>query len=426
MLVAIQLSSGKISCKCSTKHFFSHAFAAQAMNVIDLEILIPASPEFIWRFLGDPSTIPQWQEDTSSIAFLSTQREGRGTRWRQSSHRNGDVVVEVGAWYDTLGYEYQIVDGARFSENQGRIKLHEVPEGTLVNWMFQYELGGLFGGIRNAMRLKGSTSSQIQDSLRNLHHLIMRESGGIPTHEAKASMQDAPDVTERLSYRPRHPSSFQDAGVEELEAETGDGTPATDRQPAVYEIGLEPAPASTDTDTKPNPVVLSTFDSPSEESPAETELEDTRPIELEALLAEPRFVDQATSKMPDAIEPTPETSAPAAADDAADAEPASRVVEKPRFRQIDSAHVSVFEIFGLQKPSEAAKRQGAPSAAPRDSVVEPVAIPQSPAVVNPPAISMKANDGAQTPTYPAGLANGGITGLRRQSRRRKPRLRSHN
>ena len=90
------------------------------MNVIDLEILIPASPEFIWRFLGDLAALPQWQDNVATVSFLSTQREGQGTRWRASSDNNSDVVVEVSAWYDTLGYEYSVKDGASFSENQGR------------------------------------------------------------------------------------------------------------------------------------------------------------------------------------------------------------------------------------------------------------------------------------------------------------------
>ena len=54
--------------------------------------------------MGDLAAIPQWYEDVVSISFLSTQREGRGTRWRHSTVRGNDVIVEVSAWYDTLGY----------------------------------------------------------------------------------------------------------------------------------------------------------------------------------------------------------------------------------------------------------------------------------------------------------------------------------
>ena len=256
------------------------------MNVIDLEILIPASPEFIWRFLGDPAALSQWQEDVNSVSFLSTQREGRGTRWRASSDNNSDIVVEVSAWYDTLGYEYSLMDGTSFSENTGRIRLHEVPDGTLVRWTFQYELGGVLGGLRNAMRIKRSTTSQIQASLRNLHQLILQESGGIPTHEAKASVREAPDVGERLAYKPRHPSAFNDPALDESAAREIE--PDTDKQPAIYdyEFELESVPARVDTDTKPNPVVLAPDYAYEMEAEPHVLLDDTKPMEAEALFTE--------------------------------------------------------------------------------------------------------------------------------------------
>ena len=258
IVVAIQSSSGKILSQCSIKHTSSHAITALTMNVIDLEILIPASPEFIWRFLGDPAALPQWQANVSSVSFLSTQREGRGTRWRASSDSSNDIVVEVSAWYDRLGYEYRLMDGTGFADNQGRIRLQEVPDGTIVRWTFQYELGGVLGGLRNAMRLKRSTTNQLQTSLRNLHQLILQESGGITTHEAKASVREAPDVSERLTYQPRHPSAFHDPALDEL-AE-GDTELATDKQPVsyVFDFDSDPVPVLADTDTKPNPVVLAT------------------------------------------------------------------------------------------------------------------------------------------------------------------------
>ena len=329
------------------------------MNTIDLEILIPASPDFIWRFLGDLSTIPQWQENVTSISFLSTQHEGQGTRWRHSTQRGRDIVVQVGAWYDTLGFEYEIVDGAPYSENRGRIKLHEVPEGTLVNWTFRYELDGLLGGIRNAMRLKRSTTNQIQDSLRNLHHLITQETGGISTHEAKASMQDAPDVDERSSYQPRHPSAFHDEAVDELETEMVLDESVTRLHPVAYDLDAEAAPVAAvgDTDTKPNPVVLSAA-APIEEQEEEAELEDTKPIELEALLAEPPSApapEPAPDPAPAPMPQPPPVSAPSPAQEPAEeadvppAPPLEPVADRDR---INTAQVSVFEIFGLQKPSE--------------------------------------------------------------------------
>ncbi len=385
------------------------------MNTIDLEILIPASPEFIWRFLGDLSTIPQWQENVTSISFLSTQHEGQGTRWRHSTQRGRDIVVQVGAWYDTVGYEYEIVDGAPYSENRGRIKLHEVPEGTLVNWTFRYELEGLLGGIRNAMRLKRSTTNQIQDSLRNLHHLITQDSGGISTHEAKASMQEAPDVDERSAYQPRHPSAFHDVAVNELDTDLLQDASATDLQPVAYDLDSEAAPVAVvgDTDTKPNPVVLSAAAAPIVEREADTELEDTKPIELEALLAEPPKAPAPAPEPPPVSPPSPEEAdiPPAAVETVAESD------------HINTAQVSVFEIFGLQKPSEARGQRPLERRAIWDLEVEESRLStkrerdERPTPAAPPGFS-------ESPSEEIAPISNGVAGLRRRARQRRVLLRS--
>ena len=380
------------------------------MNVIDLEILIPASPEFIWRFLGDPAALSQWQEDVNSVSFLSTQREGRGTRWRASSDNNSDIVVEVSAWYDTLGYEYSLMDGTSFSENTGRIRLHEVPDGTLVRWTFQYELGGVLGGLRNAMRIKRSTTSQIQASLRNLHQLILQESGGIPTHEAKASVREAPDVGERLAYKPRHPSAFNDPALDESAAREIE--PDTDKQPAIYdyEFELESVPARVDTDTKPNPVVLAPDYAYEMEAEPDVLLDDTKPMEAEALFTE--------SPIPPPRQPDPAMSNFEAA-------PPPAALERTRLEPQetrDSAHLSVFEIFGLQKPSDARNQPAAPLEPDRDADMRSLRSPVL-AQVEPRAIDKPPDLVSQAPAteWPAGT----ITGLRRRSRRRSTSLRAH-
>jgi len=396
------------------------------MNVIDLEILIPASPEFIWRFMGDLSAIPQWYEEVVSVSFLSTQREGRGTRWRHSTVKGNDVIVEVSAWYDTLGYEYRIVDGTTYSDNQGRIRLHEVTDGTLVRWTFQYESGGVLGGIRNAMRLKRSTTNQIQDSLRNLHQLIMQESGGISTHEAKASMQDAPDVNERSSYLPRHPSAFH----EDVDDAADDETSLSERLPLSYDLEIEPEPIApvAGTDTKPNPVVLGAGDELIPVAEPEPELDDTRPVEVEALLAEIPPLEIPPPEIP-SPEPEPE---PLVAE-----QPAQETVDEPKpsissvapERPLDSSHLSVFEIFGLQKPSEA-RTQAEP---PGESVGEAPAEASTHDLRLSPSADAKpisaadnrepANELAQAEVRSTDSAT--ISGWRRSARRKKALIRSH-
>jgi len=322
------------------------------MNVIDHAILISASPAFIWRFLGDISQNPKWQEDCTNTSFLTTQHEGKGARWRYSTPKGKDIVVEITAWYDTLGYEYMIVDGSSVSENKGRVRLQEIAEGTLVQWTFNYEVEGAFSGFRNSMGLKRKLSNNIQDSLRNLYKLIQAETGGIGTHEAKALLKEAPDVEERSIYEPRHPSSIKD-NLEETFSEPD----YPSEQPISYNIQgesiLEPPVA--DDDTKPNPVVQGTeeIDEPTflqqipEPPIAIDDTEPNAPISDEDI-ATYSSVDEIAESMVEAVEPTP---APkdVTQETVSTPEP-SNPTPSPDIR--DTASVSVFDIFGLQKPSE--------------------------------------------------------------------------
>ena len=388
------------------------------MNVIDLEILIPASPEFIWRFLGDPAALPQWQEDVTSVSFLSTQREGHGTRWRATADKSKDVVVEVSAWYDTLGYEYRLMDGTSFADNQGRIRLHEVPDGTLVRWTFQYQLGGVLGGLRNAMRLKRSTTNQLQASLRNLHQLILQESGGISTHEAKASVREAPDVDERLSYQPRHPTAFHDVLPD------GDAETSTDKQPVSYdEFEAEPLPFVADTDTKPNPVVISTGAEEQLLAAPEPAPDDTKPIQIS-----PPIVEAPVKHEPGRPEPVAEPERgeePPLTPPAPIAMPAA-----PPLR--DSARLSVFEVFGLKKPSESSSSDSSAASArgaERD-IGLPVLYPRHDGREPAPRIESQPEPAPGIESRPKAAETDGryasVTGWRRQARRRKTVIRSHN
>ena len=421
IVLAIRFSSGKIKSQCSTKRESSHAIVAKAMNVIDLEILIPASPEFIWRFLGDPAALPQWQEDVTSVSFLSTQREGQGTRWRATAEKSKDVVVEVSAWYDTLGYEYRLMDGSSFTDNQGRIRLHEVADGTLVRWTFQYQLGGVLGGLRNAMRLKRSTTNQLQASLRNLHQLILQESGGISTHEAKASVREAPDVDERLSYQPRHPTAFHDVMPD------GDAKAAINKQPVSYdEIEAKPLPFVADTDTKPNPVVIASGDEEQLLAAPEPAPDDTKPIQISPPIAEAPVKHK---PRPEPVaEPKWREEAPLSPP-APSAMPAAPALSK---EARDAAQLSVFEVFGLKKPSESSPSDSpaAPAReAERDSRV-PAPYPRhddrepAPRFESQPEPAPRVESRLQAAEMDGRYQS--VTGWRRKARRRKTVIRSHN
>ncbi len=115
-------------------------------------------------------------------------------------------MVAVTAWYNGLGYEYYLVDGVPYRENKGRIRLQEIPEGTIVQWTFTYELGGIFGGMRDALSTRRQVDHTIAESLKTLWQKIKQTGSAAHPHEAKSLMRDAPNVQARSAYLPRHPA----------------------------------------------------------------------------------------------------------------------------------------------------------------------------------------------------------------------------
>ncbi len=128
-------------------------------------------------------------------------------RWRYTTNSGRSYVAEITAWYDGLGYEYTIVDGAPFSENKGRIRLQEIAEGTVVQWTLTYETSGMLAGVRNAVSLKRQFESTMVDSLKNLWKVLQKVMPEDRPREVKSLMRDAPDYESRTQYRPRHATS---------------------------------------------------------------------------------------------------------------------------------------------------------------------------------------------------------------------------
>ncbi|MBI5669724.1 MAG: SRPBCC family protein [Chloroflexi bacterium] len=205
-------------------------------NVLDHRILIPRSPQTVWQYLSDVSNNPHWQTDCESVSFLTSRRSGVGTRWRYRTPAGHDCVVETTAWYDGLGYEYTYIDGVPFEENRGRIRLQEIPEGTVVQWTFSYDTRGFLSGVRNSLTLRRQIEKVMMDSLRSLWKKLNQAGLGEPIREAKSLIREAPDYEERSRYKPRHPSK--------LELETA--APVLPAAPIVSE------PPLTEEDTRPS------------------------------------------------------------------------------------------------------------------------------------------------------------------------------
>jgi len=234
------------------------------MQTIDQRIIIPAAPDVIWATLSDISQNPTWMQDCEAITFVSTAHSGPGTRWRSTIRKGHDALIQVSAWYNGLGYEYTIVDGVPYKQNVGRIRLQEVPEGTVVQWTFSYDPKG----VRGARHLDGI----ITDSLRTLYKLMQVAREKRPL-EPKSLMRDDPGVEARSTYKPRHPSSVelkQDDALTDTQPKRPvfpliAEPPITDDDnqfiPVARRLELEEPPVEQD-DTRPRPPVPLPVDAP--------------------------------------------------------------------------------------------------------------------------------------------------------------------
>ncbi len=324
-------------------------------TTIDHAIAISTSQQVVWSQISDLSKNPQWQTQCESISYLTTMHSGRGTRWRMRTRRGDEYVMEVTAWYDGLGYEYIIVDGAPYLSNRGRVRLQEAPEGTVVQWTFNYELKGFLSGLRNSLQVKRGLDREIIESLQNLYTYIheMAPQQQFAPESTKSYLREAPDVLERANYKPRYPSALERMRAATIEV------PALDEEESspVPETSIVEPPLAED-DTKRNYVVQPTT------HPVQADPDFLREIpatELDAkakekqslpLLEETDSLEQSTEAAP--VLPTLDESEPFAFED-------NELLGSPlpdvltRRESLDTAEISVFEIFGLQKPSETSR-----------------------------------------------------------------------
>lgn len=336
------------------------------MTIIDQRILIPAAPDTVWACVSDIDSNTKWQTDCQAISHLSSRRSGPGVRWRSTGPGRREQVLEITAWYDGLGYEYTVVDGLPFSEAKGRIRLQEIPEGTIVQWTFAYEPKGLAGGLRSSLSTRRRIENTMVESLKNLWRYINQSGGAQRSHEAKSLMRDAIDYEGRANYKPRHPSTFE-------ERSTGHDQPAV----------VIAEPPFSDEDTRPRPTVQpdiaaeqpATMSTDSAQKYQVADVERAIPAEelvseddLAARFAEPPLPEKQTEILAVATTPQVETEADLETLDAISpsAPDAPQQESRPFVPPADTARVSIWEVFGVPRPSET----GTPIAQ-----VEPVAEP---------------------------------------------------
>lgn len=211
------------------------------MTTLDQRILIPTPPNVVWDYISNIANNPQWQADCKSVTFLTSKKSGPGTRWRTTSDKGREQVIEITAWYDGLGYQYTYIDGMPFRESMGRIRLQEIPEGTVVQWTIQYEMGGLLAGVRGSLGATKQIENMMVASLKNLWKQVNTSGAAQNWRDAKSLMRDAPDAEARQQYKPRHPA------VVDIRAE---GSEAPPRPQAPI-----PEPPIAEDDTRPRPSV---------------------------------------------------------------------------------------------------------------------------------------------------------------------------
>lgn len=312
------------------------------MNILDQRILIQdVSPEVVWAQISNIAQNPTWQVDCRSVSFLSTRRTGPGVRWRYTNDQGRECVVETTAWYEGLGYEYTFVDGAPFRASRGRIRLQEIPEGTVVQWTLNYETGGVLGGVRNTISIRRHLESVMIDSLKTLWRYIHQSNAGRTVHEPKSLMRDAPDYEARSKYQPRHPSAVKmEQGATSSPVIPEPPVSEEDTRPRITVTNIEPAAPLTEPDFLPD---VSIFEPPREPATAETQPA-LPPVEVSEKLS---VVEESSIPVKDV---PAETIVEAVVEQTAVTPPDPITAED--LSKMDTSQVSVFDVFGLPKPSE--------------------------------------------------------------------------
>ncbi|MCY3936035.1 MAG: SRPBCC family protein [Chloroflexi bacterium] len=171
------------------------------MPTIDQRILLPAPPDLVWQYVGEPSKHPLWWQGCEAALPLSETLHTPGSRWRYTINHGPDLIIELNAYLSRTGFEYTVVDGLAVKNGQGRFRLQEVSEGTALHWSFEYQNGGVFGRMGRGKRY---IENQMEHNLRNLWQIIQDLPAQSRAHEPRVSAQLAPDADSRADYVSRH------------------------------------------------------------------------------------------------------------------------------------------------------------------------------------------------------------------------------
>lgn len=368
------------------------------MTLIDQRILVPAPIQVVWSVIANHSQLPRWRQDCKAVSLLSTRADGIGMRRRITPIKGKDLIEETIAWYDGLGYEYRLIDGAnQFKSYTARLRLQPTPDGTIVQWTVSFETRGLLGKLFGNRRRRRKFEKTSAESLRQLRRYI--EGMGIKIdHEyrQKVGVRSSPDANARQEYGAKlsaqHQPATSSAPITEPPLTTQSSQPTQPAQSTSSRLGIIEPPIKPDDTPSIRPVSPPSFivdalmtplpptrksqETPSVATFSEKSDEDTRPNPAVVIDKAPSVIAALPTKTA-GTEATsaqklgsPPPSAPSKSDEQKSGlttakisksplRPITDEVERdlpprpdlpPPTGKLDTGEISIWEVFGMNPP----------------------------------------------------------------------------
>lgn len=292
--------------------------------------------------------------------------------------RGKDKVEEITAWYESLGYEYVLVDARLFKSWLSRLRLQATPEGTIVQWTINYEYSGFLARLRGSWGRKAQYERECTDSLRQLRRLV--ESMGYrldPAEQARKSqtLQPVQKIVRSSSQQIMVPVQEAEADTKPRRPEGLDeaiGAQTVPAQPPVYTpppaAALPPVPApekpftppAASTPAKPitpvQPLPAYEPPAPLPATPPSAEDKEKLPPGMPEILkvTPPKGIPRV--RYEDEIEPIEDAAIPMLPIDLEEeADTVTQMVRPglpPPTTSTDTGQISIWEAFGVRPPSQ--------------------------------------------------------------------------
>jgi len=327
--------------------------------LIDQRILIDAPTDIVWQVIADSSRLAEWHTGYKKVSVLTVQSAKVGSRRRCTTKAGKDIIEEITAWVEGMGYEYTIISGSPYRKLQGRVRLQAGPDGTSVQWTIYYKPKGILGRVRSQFGGRRQMEELVANSLRQLRRAVDAQGKRMDEIErAKVAIRGRLNAEERATYQRRHPPPEP---VVEPTEDAPVTLPAVD-MPAVpsfvadLEQVIEEETSAADTQPKPPAGLREAVAAQSEEpTPVPPEHRPfTRPTQTQEIPVVP--IDPESHTPPHGIPlPPPEPPAPKTPPRAMPAVELNAPPPNlpPPTPKTDTGEVSIWEVFGLRRPSEA-------------------------------------------------------------------------